>query len=72
MTLEEASGTSKNGKKKVIFKGDTSLNALSSRLWEKFKGFSTPKGAGYLMRPIGVKDDLRRGIRDVQKDQKAM
>ena len=32
--------------------------------------FLTPKESGYLMEHIGVKDDLRRGVRNVQKGQK--
>ena len=49
-----------------------SLDALFSRLWEKFKVFLTPKKSGYIMEPIGVKDDLRRGIRGAKKGQKDM
>ena len=71
MTLEEASRTSKTTKK-VIIKGGGSLDGLFSRFWDKFKVFWTPKKSGYLTEPIGVKDDLRRGIRDVQKGQTAM
>ena len=41
MTLEEASGTSK-----MENKGDRSLNALSTQLWENFKAFYTPKESG--------------------------
>ena len=55
---------------KVILKGDRSLDALFSRLYEKFKVFRTPKESGYRMEPIGVNDDLRRGIQNVQNGQK--
>ena len=57
MTLEEASGTSETTKK-VILKGDRILDALSSRLWETFTVFSTPKESRYRIEAIGVKDDL--------------
>ena len=49
--------------KKVIFKGDGSLDALISNLCEKFKVFWTLQESGYLMEPTGVKDDLRKGFR---------
>ena len=69
MTSEGASGTSKTAKN-VIFKGDGSLDAFFSRLWEKFNVFCTPKESGYLMEPIEVKDDLRRGVMNDQNCQK--
>ena len=69
MTSDEASKTPKMAKK-VILKGDGSLDTLFSRLWEKFKVFWTPKVSGYLIETIGVKDDLRRGVRNVQNGQK--
>ena len=69
MTKQEVSGTSKTAKK-VNLKGEGSLDAYFSRLWEKFKVFSTPKKSGYLMEQIGVNDDVRRGIRNVQIGQK--
>ena len=56
---------------KLILKEDRSLDAFNKkRLWEKFQLFWTPKESGYLMKHIGVKDDLRRGVRNVQKGQK--
>ena len=56
----------------MILKEDRSLNALFSRLWEKFKVFWTPMESGYLMEPIGVSDDLRRGVRNVQNGLNAL
>ena len=50
MTLEKVSGTSGRAKK-VILKGDRSLDALRSSVWNKFKVFGTPKVSGYLMDP---------------------
>ena len=58
MISDEASRTSKSAKK-LILKGDRSLDALFSRYCKKFKVFWTPKEPGYLMEQIGVKDDLR-------------
>ena len=66
MTPEEPSRTSKTVKKGVL-KGDRSLDALLSRLGEKFKVFWTPKELGYLMEPIGVKDDFKKGVRNIQQ-----
>ena len=50
-------------------KRDRNLDTFSSRLSYKFKVFSTFKESGYLMEPLGVKDDLR-GIRDVHTTRK--
>ena len=58
-----------NGKKGVL-KGDRSLDALFSRLRDKFKVFWTPKESGYLMEPIGIKNYLRRGVKNIQNGQK--
>ena len=57
---------------KVILKGDRSLDALFSRLQEKFKVYLTPKRSVYLMEPIEVKYDLLRGIKNVRKGQIAL
>ena len=62
-------GTSKTAKK-VNFKGDNSLGAFFSRLLEKFYVFWTPKESGYLMESIGVKDNLRRGVKNIQNGQR--
>ena len=69
MTSEKASAMSKTAKKEIL-KGDGSLEAFFSRLLEKFKVCWTPKRSGYQMETIGVKDDLRRGIRNDQNEQK--
>ena len=53
-----------------IFSKET--DALFSSLWEKFKVFWTPKRSGYLMEPIGVKDDLRIGVRNVHIANKVL
>ena len=58
MTSEEAARTSKTAKM-VTFKGDGNLDALYSWFW-------TPKQLGYLMEPIGVQDDLRKGVRNLK------
>ena len=39
--------------------------------FEKFEVFSTLKESGYLLEPIGVKDYLQRGIKDIQKGPKS-
>ena len=38
-------------------------------LHEKLKEFLNPEESGCLMEPIGVKDDLRRGVKNVQTSQ---
>ena len=48
VTSEEASRISKTAKK-LILKGHASLDALFSKLCEKFKGFWTLQESGYLM-----------------------
>ena len=54
MTSEGTLGTS-NTAKKVIFKGDGSLDDFFSRLWEKFNVFCTSKesDAGLLRKIFG-------------------
>ena len=47
-----------------------SLDAVFSKLCEKFIVVWTLQEPGYLMEPIGVKDGLRKGVRDVQDCQK--
>ena len=54
---------------KEIFQGDGGLDTFFSRLQEKFYVFCTPKELGYLMETIEVKNDLRRGVRNVQNCQ---
>ena len=54
-------------RQKVNLKGDQSLDTLYSKLWEKIKVLWTPKESGYLMEPIEVKDELRRGVNNIKK-----
>ena len=56
--------------KKVFFQGDGSLDAFYSRILEKIYVFWTPKESRYIMEPIGVKDDLRRGVKNISSGQK--
>ena len=48
-------------------KKDRSLDTLFSWLWEIFKVFW--KESEYIIESIEVKDDLKRGVRNVQKGQ---
>ena len=50
---------------KVILKRDMSLNGPNSRLVETFKVLWTSQVSGYQMEPLGVKDNLIGGIRNV-------
>ena len=53
---------------KGILKGDGSLDGPNSRLVERFKVLWTPQVSGYQMEPIGVKENLVGGVRNIQKD----
>ena len=57
-----ASITAKMGQncKKGVFKGDCSLDALFSRLWEGLQVFWTPDISEYRMVPIRDNEDLKR------------
>ena len=57
---------------KVILKGDGSLDGPNSKLVERFKVLWTPQTLGYQMDSIGVKENLIRGVRNVQKDHKVI
>ena len=50
--------------KRVIFKGDGSLDALFSRLWETLKLFWTSDVSGYPMEPIRDNEDFKGAIRN--------
>ena len=56
----------------MILKGDGSLDGPNSRLVERFKVLWTPQVSGYQMEPLGVKDNLIGGVRNVQKDLKVI
>ena len=45
--------------KRMIFKGDSSLDALFSRLLERLKVFWTPHILEYLMEPIRDNEDFK-------------
>ena len=59
--------------KRVIFKGDTSLDAPFSRLYQRLKAFLAPHIPEYLIRlmePTREKYDLKRLVRNVKIGQK--
>ena len=62
------SGTSKRAKKwktcikRIIFKGENSFDALSSRLLERIKVFWNSHMSGYPMEQISNKEDFKWGI----------
>ena len=58
-----------NGKKGV-FKGDGSLDALFSRLWERLKGCWTSHISGFLLEPIRDNEDFKGAVRNVNNSQK--
>ena len=65
----------KKGKKvkRVIFKGDSSLDAFFSRFWERLNVFWIPHMSGYLMdlmKPIRDKKDLKGAVRIVKNGPK--
>ena len=70
-TLKEPSGTSKRSKatKRVIFKGDGSIDALSSRLSERMKLLWTYHMSGYLMEPSRDNEDFKGAVRNIKKGQ---
>ena len=57
---------------KVILKGDGSLDGSNSKLVERFKVLWTPQVSGYQMEPLGAKDNLKGGVRNVQRDLKVI
>ena len=57
---------------KVILKGDGSLDRPNFKLVERFKVLWTLQTSGCQMEPLGVKENLIGGVRDVQKDLKVI
>jgi hypothetical protein len=57
---------------KVILNGDGSLDGPNLKLVESFQVLLTLQTSGYQMEPIGVKDNLIGGVRNVQKDHKGI
>ena len=55
---------------RVIFKGDTSLDAPFSRLYQRLKAFLAPHIPEYLMEPTREKYDPKRLVRNVKIGQK--
>ena len=55
--------------KRVIFRGDNSLDALFVRLWETLIVFLTSHISGFLMEPIKDHNDIQGAIKNVQKGQ---
>ena len=53
----------------MILKGDRSLDAFCLKVMGDILSVLDSKESTYLIKPIGVKDDLRRGVRNIQKDQ---
>ena len=66
---KEPQGTSKTAKKTkgVISKGDGSLDALFSRLWERLQLFWTSHMSGYFIEPIRDNEDSKEAFRNVKK-----
>ena len=56
--------------KRMIVKGDSSLDALFSRLWERLKLFWTSHMSGYLEEPIRDNEDFKEGVRNVKNSIK--
>ena len=56
--------------KRVIFKGDGSLDSLFSRLCERLKLFWTFHMSGYLMEPFRDIEDIKGAVRNVKNSQK--
>ena len=53
----------------MILKGDRSLDDFFLKVMGDIVSVLDSKESAYLIKPIGVKDDLRRGVRNIQKDQ---
>ena len=58
--------------KSVIFKGDGSLDALFTRLWERLMWLWTSHMSGYFMEPIKDNEDLKGAVRNVNNGQKRL
>ena len=73
-TSKGPSGTAKrerkNRAKRVIFKGDGSLDTLFSRLLETLKLFLTSDMSGYLREPIRDIEDFKGNVMNVNNGQK--
>ena len=54
----------------VIFKGDCSLDAIFSRLWERLKLFWTSHVSWYLLEPIKDIDGFKGAVRNINNGQK--
>ena len=74
--LNDLSGTSKTAQKRpkspkrVIFKGDDSLDTLFSWLWERLKLFWTPHMSGYPMELIRDNEDFKGPVRNIKNGRK--
>ena len=62
-TSKKLSGMSKTAKW-VIFKGDSSLDALFSRSRERLKFLWTSHMSGYLTEPITVNEEFKEAVRN--------